>query len=55
MFKFNVVAKYTPTPEAGTVNMLDSKGKSCTLYYRLTILGFSTGWTSVKFVENFPK
>ena len=54
MFKFNVIAKFTPDGITDAVNLLNSKGKNYTLYYRLSVLGFSTGWVPVKFMDNFP-
>lgn len=54
MFKFNIIAKLTPSGIADSVNLLNAKGKNYTLYYRLTVLGFSTGWVPVKFLDTFP-
>lgn len=54
MFKINIIAKLTPNGIPGAVDVLGINGKSYTLYFRVSILGFNTGWVPVKFMDNFP-
>lgn len=53
MFKVNIIAKLTPDGVQDAFNVL-SNGKNYTFYFRVSILGFSTGWVPVKFMDNFP-
>lgn len=54
MFKFNIVARYSPDGVPGAMNFLGGDGKNYVLFYRLSVLGFGVAWTAVKLVDNFP-
>ncbi len=54
MFKFNIVARYTPEGIPGAMNFLGGDGKNYVLFYRLSILGFGVSWTPVPLVDTFP-
>lgn len=54
MFKLEIIAKLNAAGLNNTVNLLGQDGRNYTLYYKMSILGFSLSWTPVKFVTNFP-
>lgn len=54
MLKMQIVAKLNPSGLPGALNFLGQDGRNYTLYYRMSILGFTIAWTPVLFVETFP-